>query len=198
MKKLFIIMIGVLAFQYAQAQGTMKDPVSFRLKNGINVVIAENAGMGKVYASIKIEGEPVQEGNKAGVHTILGNLLNDNAINKNKAAFENNGKEVLPKMSINSSEGNLAADAADFENAFLVLSDALENPVLDERALRTYTESDNDNITLEEVTNLYNKHITPSRTYITIAGDITVPAAKALIKKTFGEWKENNPVSLSR
>jgi zinc protease len=46
-------------------------------------------------------------------------------------------------------------------------------------------------ITLDDVKASYKKYITPSRSYLTIVGDITPAAAKALVAKAFTNWKGN-------
>lgn len=175
------MIIGVFAFNNIQAQGTMKDPVSFKLKNGIEVVVAENSGMGKVFASVKIEGEPVST--NAALSDVLTNLLTEGAIHKSKVAFANNGKDIAPKVNINAEEGNVAADAEDFENAFLVLSSILQKPEMDKEAVDKANKNAEHSISLAELKTFYNQQIKPSRTYITIAGDITLAEAKALTKK---------------
>lgn len=194
MKKVLMMIIGVLAFSNIQAQGTMKDPVSFKLKNGIEVVVAENSGMGKVFASVKIEGAAIDT--NAEVSNALTNLLQETTINKKNVAFANSKKEVAPKVSVTADEANVAADAEDFETAFLVMSSALQEPVMDQGTLDKVKE--NQTISLEELKGYYNKQINPSRTYITIAGDITVAQAKALAKKAFGDWKENTGAALTK
>ena len=43
-------------------------------------------------------------------------------------------------------------------------------------------------LTLDDVKEAYKNYITPSRSYLTIVGDITPAAAKLLATKTFGNW----------
>lgn len=197
LKKVLILAIGIFAFQNTQAQGVMKDPVSFTLKNGINVVVAENSGMGKVFAGIKIEGEAVKGASLKGITAVLGKMLNENANHNNTAAFENSGKLKLPKVSLGAEEGNLAADAEDFAGAFMAMSASLQEPVLDEQAL-DHAKENNEPVSLDQVKAFYDQQVRPSRVYITIAGDITVSEARVLTKKAFGDWKCSSPVALAR
>ncbi|MNR21297.1 Peptidase M16 inactive domain protein [compost metagenome] len=190
------MIIGVFAFNSIQAQVTMKDPVSFKLKNGIEVVVAENSGMGKVFASVKIEGEPIST--NTAVSEVLTNLLTEGAIHKSKVAFANNGKDIAPKVNITAEEGNVAADAEDFENAFLVLTSTLQKPEINKEALEKANQNAAYSISVDELKTFYNQQIKPSRTYITIAGDITVAQAKALTKKAFAEWKENQESAIAK
>jgi len=154
MKNLLFIIIGLFTFSNIQAQGIMKDPVSFKLKNGVEVIVAENNGMGKVLASVKIEG---------------GQLASNTTI-----TLADNGKDFGPKVNFGTDEANVAADAEDFENAFLAAAEALTS------------------------TTRNHGNLVPAKTYITIAGDITLAQAKVLAKKAFGEWKENSSSELTK
>lgn len=195
-KKIIVLALVILAFSNVKAQRIMKDPVSFKLKNGIEVIVAENSGMGKVYANLKIEGD--QDESKKEVSTLLGHMLTEGTSNKIKTTFENNGKEIKPKVSLNSEEGNVASAAEDFESAFLVMSAALQQPVLNQSVLDKINQNNVRTISLDEVKSFYNQKVSPSKIYITIAGDITVAEAKALSKKAFGDWKVNNDSALAR
>lgn len=190
------MMIGVFAFSNIDAQVTMKDPVSFKLKNGIEVVVAENIGMGKVFASVKIEGEDLDS--SVAVSEVLTNILTEGAGAKGKVVFANSLKEIAPKVSVTADEANVAADAEDFENAFLVMSSALQETVIDQATLDQVNKATKQAVSLAEVKTFYSKQIIPSRTYITIAGNISVAQAKALAKKAFGEWKGNRETSTAR
>ncbi len=53
------------------------------------------------------------------------------------------------------------------------------------------TEQSLNNITLQDVKNVYKEYITPSRSYLTFVGDINPAKAKALAEKAFGSWKGN-------
>ncbi|RQO70502.1 hypothetical protein DBR43_21045 [Pedobacter sp. KBW06] len=154
MKNLLFIIIGLFTFSNIQAQGIMKDPVSFKLKNGVEVIVAENNGMGKVLASVKIEG---------------GQLASNTNI-----SIADHGKDFEPKVSFGTDEAHVAADTEDFENAFLATAEALT------AAGRNH------------------ESLVPAKTYITIAGDITLAQAKVLARKAFGEWKENSSSELAK
>lgn len=190
------MMIGIFAFSNSEAQGTMKDPVSFKLKNGIEVVVAENTGMGKVYASVKIEGETPES--NAAVADALTNILTESASAKGKVVFADNLKQIAPKVSVKADEANVAADADDFENAFLVMSSALHETVIDQVAVDQVNRNAKQAVSLAELKTFYKKQMIPSRTYITIAGNISVAQAKVLAKKAFGDWKENSEVPIAK
>ncbi len=45
------------------------------------------------------------------------------------------------------------------------------------------------NISLDDIKNAYKQYVSPSRSYLTFIGDITVPQAKAMAEKYLGNWK---------
>lgn len=180
MKKIFAMIICLLAVQFVQAQVTMKDPVSFKLRNGIEVVVAENSAMSKVFAQLKIEGAVAEE--DAQLASTLGDVLNE-GLNR-PANFQYSGIGQAPKMNISATEAQLAASSENFEQAFLTLSTALKEPAFEEQQGSA-------------VADFYHRQFAPEKISITIAGDITVAQVKALLKKAFGSWT-NAPVELAK
>lgn len=198
LKKLFIITLSMFSAQYCLAQsGAMKDPVSFKLKNGMNIIVAENLGSSKVYSSFKIEGEPVAEGNKPGADYVLNAVLNETAA------------QARAGLSFDEKGGNLASSTEDFDRSLSALSSSVRDLIIDQSAFEKakaklirslkandvyYPESVTatalEELTLNDVRKFYSKHITPSRAYLTIVGNISVAKAKVLAKKSFGDWQE--------
>ncbi|WP_448635126.1 insulinase family protein [Pedobacter panaciterrae] len=56
----------------------------------------------------------------------------------------------------------------------------------------TITEASLQAITLNDIKAFYSKNIIPSNAYLTIVGNISVSEAKALAKKSFGEWNNRS------
>ncbi|HWW40926.1 hypothetical protein [Pedobacter sp.] len=76
-KNLFLIVISLFAAQFAHAQtGSMKDPVSFKLKNGLTIIVAQNTGISKVYANFKSEDDAVKEAEQEGLQNLVTGLFN--------------------------------------------------------------------------------------------------------------------------
>ena len=104
MKKYIILVAGALLMQYAQAQITIdrskqptpgpapvlniKDPVTYKLPNGITVLVVEDHRLPKVTASFVIDAGPITEGSKAGVVSLMGSMLNEGTKTMPKAAFD--------------------------------------------------------------------------------------------------------------
>lgn len=183
-RNFIIAVISVSAIQIASAQSTsMKEPVSFKLKNGLTIVVAENEDSKKVYAGFTVDNTSI-ESSKAGVSDVFNAIMN----------FSDKG-------------GNVAANTEDFANALMLFSKSVQEPALNQTTFETaranviasvnakdryfpdtVTEAALKALTLDDIKTYYSKNILPSNTYLTIAGDITVSDAKSLAKKSFGDW----------
>ncbi len=243
MKKFIMIAAGALLMQYAQAQITIdrtkqpkpgpapaltiKDPVVYKLQNGITVLIVEDHRLPKVSASFVIDAGPRTEGKKAGVINLMGSMLNEGTKRMPKAAFDEAVDKIGADVSLNSDGGSASALTRYFKNAFNLMGLALKEPAFTQEsfdklktqaitALKTEeksapaissrvtnalvygkthpngefeTEESIQNLTLQDIKEAYKKYITPSRSYLTIIGDITPAKAKLLATKVFGSWK---------
>lgn len=191
-KNFIILIISVLSIQFASAQSTsMKEPVSFKLKNGLTIIVAENEGSKKIYAGFTADEEPA-ESSKAGVQDVFNVMMN----------FSDKG-------------GNIAANMSDFAATLMMFSKSIKEPVLNQTSFETalakviasvnardryypetITETSLNAITLNDIKAFYSKNIIPSNTYLTIAGNISASDAKALAKKSFGEWSNQSASEL--
>ncbi|MFO7745633.1 MAG: insulinase family protein [Psychroflexus sp.] len=52
-----------------------------------------------------------------------------------------------------------------------------------------------EDITLEDVKNVYKNYFVPENAYLVVVGDITKKDAKKIVKETFGDWKKATPPS---
>ncbi|TDQ09694.1 insulinase family protein [Pedobacter metabolipauper] len=197
-RRLIILVLSIITVQYASAQTAIfKEPVSFKLKNGMNIIVAENLGTSKVYSSFTIDGDAVSEGNKPGIENLLNAMLNEDVAQSGTG------------ISFNEKGGNLASNTVNFDLALSTLSRSVRQPALTDPAFaklksdliasfnahdRYYPESVTlaalEDLTLEDVKSFCSKHITPSRASLTIAGNISTAQAKILVKKAFGDWEE--------
>lgn len=200
MKKTMIMLMLMLGTSYANAQtGTFKDPVSFKLKNGLTVIVAENESANKVLSTLTIDADPASTDTKAGVKELLTLLLNENA-----------GKTATG-LSFNENGGNLAVLPDDFDAALSALSTTVKLPAIDQSSvdmgksklianLQTKDRYYANEVTvvavqalsLADVRKFYSEHVSLSRAYLTIAGQITLDEAKDLVKKSFGNWEPNS------
>ena len=77
-------------------------PKEFKLKNGIKVLVVENHKLPRVSYSLRIDGTPILEGEKAGVLSILGQMLGNGTTSIEKDVFNNKNvptrSEVMEKL----------------------------------------------------------------------------------------------------
>lgn len=204
-KILLTLTLTALFSTLLKAQSQLKDPVSFKLKNGLTVVVAENNGASKVFSSFTYEADLMDEVNKTGAKEVLTAILNSTAAeHANQVSFTENG-------------GNINAVTSDFEMALQALAVSVQEPIINQEVFDThkaalinsvnardrfypeaFTEKALDELTLNDIKALYNSMAIPSKSYLTIAGNISTGQAKVLAKKTFGEWKAISPDEISK
>lgn len=194
--KISILILSLFVFNAAYAQ-RMKEPVSFKLKNGITVIVAQNIGLGKIYSRLTIENKSTEE--QRNVAQIFDSFLNGkaNAFNQN---VDKNENSLTPQINLSVDEANTATNVADFEQTLQFVSDNILNPELSQQAFDEMkaqlkgNKADLETITLADVKAFYAKHFKADNTFITIAGDIDPVTAKAMANKAFGNWKTSTAV----
>lgn len=193
LKNLFVIALLLVSAQFTKAQSAaMKDPVSFKLKNGLTVVLAENTGTQKVYATLNSEAEQISSA-KAGTQEVLSMMLN-NTSGLNGLSFDEKGIHI-------------ATNTADFNGVLTTVSNKIQAPVLTQSAFEAAIQTVNTSLqkkdryhapelttaalqalTLNDIKTFYSVVAHPAAAYLTIAGNINVEEMKTLVKKSFGEW----------
>lgn len=143
MKKIYILAFATLFVHTAIAQKldrsqkpkpgpapviTFADPVTYKLPNGITVLVVENHKLPQVSATYSIDAGPVLEGSKAGIVTLLGGILNEGTTTKTKVQFDEAVDAIGADVSLNSKGGSASALTRYFDAAFLLMADGLRNP----------------------------------------------------------------------
>ncbi|MBC7416670.1 MAG: insulinase family protein, partial [Pedobacter sp.] len=144
MKKLVMIAVAAFCAQTLSAQNidrthkpapgpapvvTIGDPTIYKLPNGITVLIVENHKLPKVTATYSIDAGPITEGNKAGVTSLMGGMLNEGTITKTKVQFDEAVDKLGANVSLNAGGGYASALTRYFPTAFMLMADGLRNPV---------------------------------------------------------------------
>ncbi|HEY9362686.1 MAG TPA: pitrilysin family protein, partial [Chitinophagaceae bacterium] len=148
MKKIFSLALILLSFQFSNAQTTIdrtkqpkpgpapvikiKDPVIFKLNNGITVLVVENHKLPKVDATLNIDMGPVYEGKKAGVSEMMGAMLNEGTKTMDKATFDKKIDLMGANVGLSWTGGSVSALTRYFKPSFMLFADALKNPALPE------------------------------------------------------------------
>ena len=156
-----MIVAGALLMQCAQAQVTIdrskqpkpgpapvlaiKDPVIYKMPNGITVLVVEDHRLPKVSASFMIDAGPRTEGSKAGVIALMGSMLNEGTKTLPKAQFDEAVEKMGANVSLSSSGGSASALTRYFKSAFALMGQALKQPAFTEESfdkLKTQTLTD--------------------------------------------------------
>ncbi|HEV2832299.1 MAG TPA: insulinase family protein, partial [Hanamia sp.] len=148
MKKIFSLALILLSFQFSNAQTTIdrtkqpkpgpapvikiKDPIIFKLNNGITVLVVENHKLPKVDATLNIDMGPVYEGKKAGVSEMMGAMLNEGTKTMDKATFDKKIDLMGADVGLSWTGGSVSALTRYFKPSFMLFADALKNPALPE------------------------------------------------------------------
>jgi len=105
-------------------------PKEFKLKNGIKVLVVENHKLPRVSYSLRIDGTPILEGEKAGVLSILGEMLGNGTTSIEKDIFN----EEIDYLGANVSIGFRSSFASSLtkhnDRILELMADAIINPLL--------------------------------------------------------------------
>lgn len=152
MKKIFITVAACFLMFIAVGQGNIdrskppkagpapvisfKDPVMYKLSNGITVLVVENHTLPQVSASYFIDMGPVTEGDKTGTLSLMGQMLNEGTINMTKEQFDEAVDQIGANVSLTWGGGNVTALTRYFEQAFMLMADALLNPAFPDESFQ--------------------------------------------------------------
>jgi len=151
MKKIYILAFATLFLQSAVAQKldrsqkpkpgpapaiAFSDPVIYKLPNGITVLVVENHKLPKVTATYSVDRGPVTEGAKSGVSSIMGGMLNEGTTTKTKNQFDEAVDALGADVSVYSTGGRASALTRYFDQAFMLMAEALRNPAFPEASFQ--------------------------------------------------------------
>lgn len=190
-KTIALCTVAVLYIYTVKAQ-SFKEPFGYKLKNGMNIIIAENNKSPKAYSSFTLDAKAFNT-KKDGVVELLNALLNENVGKNANISFKDNS-------------GKLATASADLEKDLTEMAALIQHATIDQNTFNTakaklltsiklkdydYDQTVNENsinaLSLDDVKYFYSQ-ISPEKTFLTIAGDVDLNTAKASAKKAFGNW----------
>lgn len=174
---------------------TFKEPVAYKLKNGMNIIISENSHSPKAFASFTLD-ERGFTNKKDAIVEMLNAVINESITAGGSLTFnDKSGKLAISNSDLEKGLSNMASvfqqviiDQNTFNNAKTKLLASLKSQKYDYDQL--VNETSINNLTLMDVKDFYNQ-ISPDKTYLTIAGDVETNASKLLVKKFFGNWGKN-------
>jgi len=176
MKKYIMIAAGVLLLQHTQAQTidrskepapgpapvlSIKDPATYKLANGITVLVVEDHRLPKVTANYMIDAGSVTEGEKAGVLDLMGSMLNEGTQTMPKAAFDEAVDKLGATVSLSWNGGFASSLTRYFTQAFTLMGAGLKEPA--------FTQESFDKLKSQELTSLKSQ----AKNAKAIAGRVT-------------------------
>lgn len=103
-------------------------PVTYKLPNGITVLVVEDHRLPKVSATYFIDQGPIKEGAKAGEFGIMGQMLEEGTTAKSKAQFDEAVDQMGANVNLSGSRASASALTRYFDKAFMLMAEALRHP----------------------------------------------------------------------
>lgn len=190
--KTFVSVITlIISVQISFAQtSAMKDPVSFKLKNGTTVIVAENTSTQRVFANLSFEQAGRFVAEKAATQEVFTTLLNLQLAGLNDGlSYSDKGfnlttnslnfPDLLKSMLTYINEPEFSDEFLTEAKSTIIAHLAARDKFFPENISRENVEK----ITLKEVKSYYDEINDPSQTFLTIVGNIKPAIAKNLTKK---------------
>lgn len=114
---------------------SIKDPVEFKMDNGMTVIVVENHKFPKVSANLRIDAGPVFEGDKAGTLNLMGSMLSEGTKAMTKAQFDEAVDQMGAEIGLTAGGGSASALTRYFEKTFMLMAEALRNPAMEQASL---------------------------------------------------------------
>ena len=106
----------------------LKDPHSFKLKNGLTVMVVENHKLPRVSIQLMIDNPPILEGDKAGVSSMTASLLGKGSKSISKDDFEEEVDYLGARISFGAQSAFASSLSKYFPRILELLADAAINP----------------------------------------------------------------------
>ena len=141
---LSILILFVINLNFAQIDRTKQPesgpdpeikfgtPQTFKLKNGIQVLVVEDDKLPVVTYSLRIDRNPIIDGEKVGVSTLLSAMLGNGTTNIPKDEFNEEVEFLGASVSVTFSGGSANTLTKNNSRVLELWSDAIINPLLTE------------------------------------------------------------------
>tara|TARA_Y100000991_G_scaffold56544_1_gene41360 strand:+ start:3391 stop:5454 length:2064 start_codon:yes stop_codon:yes gene_type:complete len=110
----------------------LQKPKEFKLKNGIRVLVVENHKLPRINYSLRFDRNPIVEGEKAGVISLLGSMLGNGTKNISKDDFNEEVDFLGAGINVSFGSGFAFTLTKNNERVLDLFSDAIINPLLTE------------------------------------------------------------------
>lgn len=105
-------------------------PQTFKLKNGLNVMVVENHKLPRVTASLILDNGPIFEGEKAGVSSIFSGMMGNGTTSISKDVFNEEVDFLGASFNIGAQNASFNTLSKYFPRVLELMSDAIQNPLL--------------------------------------------------------------------
>ncbi len=106
----------------------LKEPATFTFKNGLQVLVVENHKLPKVSVSLRINNDPIVEGNKTGTADLTGAIIGSGSQKVSKADFDEEVDFLGARVSFNESGAFASSLTKYFPRVFELMADAALHP----------------------------------------------------------------------
>jgi predicted Zn-dependent peptidase len=107
----------------------LEKPVTFKLKNGLEVIIVENHKLPRVTATLTLDNPPIIEGEKAGLSELTGSLIGNGSKKISKEKFDEQVDFLGARINFWSTGARASSLSKYFPEVFKLMADAALNPV---------------------------------------------------------------------
>ncbi|TKD65357.1 pitrilysin family protein [Flavobacterium sp. ASW18X] len=106
----------------------LSKPNTFKLNNGLTVMVVENNKLPRVRIQLEIDNPPIAEGNKAGVSSLMSSMLGNGSKNIAKDAFNEEVDYLGARISFGSQSAFASSLSKYFPRILELMADAAINP----------------------------------------------------------------------
>jgi len=106
----------------------LKEPQTFKLKNGLEVLLVENHKLPRVSVSLRLDNEPFMEGDKAGASSIAGSLLGSGTKKTSKDDFNEEMDFLGARVNFYDTGSYASSLSKYFPRVFELMADAALHP----------------------------------------------------------------------
>lgn len=190
-----IALFVTVQFSHAQSSA-MQAPVSYKLKNGMTIIVAENSGTQKVFSTLSFEAVDQYAADKAPVQELVNTILSQQLPALNQG------------LSLTDKGINLVTTADRFEDAMVAMSAYVSAPEFTEETLEkakavivahidardkyypvNVTAPVVKKLSIADVKAYYSQIANPATAYLTVAGNIKPSMTKSYAKRGFDQLK---------
>lgn len=115
----------------------IEKPETFKLDNGLTVMVVENHKLPRVAFTLRIDNKPFSTGKKAGIESILGNMMGNGTTSISKDEFNEEIDFLGASLNFSASSASARSLSKYSERMIELMADAAINPLLTEEEFET-------------------------------------------------------------